>query len=380
MNKHQKRITNETLGGRSGATLVEVLLAVSILSVVAGTIVAIIKPTRVMANAYNITRSKNEKELRSALQQYAIDQGVYPDSNKLPSSESDAKPICMPGVSDKECGEAGGLNFSALVPEYVADLPHDVAEACDGLTGYSAHLQVGMPVIKAKHKGYMPGETTPVGECPLKVIQDGLVGWWKFNESSGSPTTEDSSESVNIGTLKNLDPQKAWMVVEGKNALDLIGANKSVEFSSYTNLEPTDTLTVIAWIRTSEKGNKQTIIDRIDNSNGFALYVSAGNQISLVLNGGAISLDGTKDVTDGNWHLISAVYDKTKGEMEVFVDGKSDASLAYSDPITYAIGTKFFIGSENSGKKSFEGYLSDVRIYDRVLTADELSLIIEGKG
>src|SRR3989344_5194629 len=66
---------------------------------------------------------------------------------------------------------------------------------------------------------------------------NGLVGYWNFNDGSGT-TAEDKSGQGNNGTLTNMDPATDW--VDGKvgsGALDFDGSNDYVDLVNKSNLE-----------------------------------------------------------------------------------------------------------------------------------------------
>jgi len=46
--------------------------------------------------------------------------------------------------------------------------------------------------------------------CPPKLT-DGLIGYWKLNDATGSMTAHDSSDWGNHGSLMGIDPSTAWV-------------------------------------------------------------------------------------------------------------------------------------------------------------------------
>jgi hypothetical protein len=79
-------------------------------------------------------------------------------------------------------------------------------------------------------------------------ITTGLVGQWKFDESSGSTTAADSSGSGNTGTLTNMATSTAWVSGQIGNALEFDGTNDYVNAGSASNLDDLSVMTVSAWI------------------------------------------------------------------------------------------------------------------------------------
>jgi hypothetical protein len=74
--------------------------------------------------------------------------------------------------------------------------------------------------------------------------QSGPVGWWKFDESSGT-TAADSSGSGNTGSLIN---GPVWTSGQIGNALSFDGSNDVVNAGSSASLDDLPALTLSAWI------------------------------------------------------------------------------------------------------------------------------------
>jgi hypothetical protein len=206
-------------------------------------------------------------------------------------------------------------------------------------------------------------------------IVNGLVGWWKFDEGSGTTAT-DSSSSGNTGTLSGSSTPSYVTGKVGPYAISFVSGN--TQHVAINNSNQTAVYTVSAWIFVSAAGAAQVILDnRISNTTlanhaGFVLYLDASGfanvySVSISLLGdvntaGAVNLAGA-------WHLVAATDDGTtqclyvdgsqvNSTITTYVGQPSDAILAWIgasyDP-TYSTAT-----------------IDDVRIYNRNLSAAEL--------
>jgi hypothetical protein len=73
------------------------------------------------------------------------------------------------------------------------------------------------------------------------------------------------------------------------------------------------------------------------------------------------------------WHHVAAIRDA--GQLRLFLDGQQVAVSGRFDPSSYDlnVGAPLLIGA--GANDSFCGHLADVRLYDRPLTAAELSIL-----
>lgn len=137
----------------------------------------------------------------------------------------------------------------------------------------------------------------------------------------------------------------------------------------------TTEITVAAWIK-ADSLNSTGIIAGL----GYAWRLSAGsggNVAFQVMNTSPVSAaTGTIPVDDGTWHHVAGAYDGT--EYKLYIDGRTNVSAASSGELkggaTAYYGTigAHFKRSNGAPKKFFNGLIDDVRIYDRVLSEEEV--------
>ncbi len=199
----------------------------------------------------------------------------------------------------------------------------------------------------------------------------GLVGYWKFDEGSGT-TTADSSGLGNNGTLNGA----TWVSGVSGDAVSFDGTGTYVEVPGTSALEPTSTVSVTAWVKTTTApalGGE--VVSMGDN---YVLRVlSDGNVFFFFYNGTTwITVQTTGvNVLDGRWHNIAGV--KSASQIQIFVDGVSKAAYSTSDTIPYTLGTNLYFGKHGNGSTSynFNGVIDDVRIYNTALSATDVQNI-----
>jgi hypothetical protein len=201
-----------------------------------------------------------------------------------------------------------------------------------------------------------------------------LVGWWKFDESTGS-TASDSSGNGNNGVLKG---NPVWKPQGGKTggAIELSGKGDYVEISNEANFDINDQITVSAWVNITDVPQEWTgIVTKGDSA--WRLSTSFAKKVFHFGVSSQSYINGQTTVDSGQWHNVVCVYDGQK--ISIYVDGKPDV---ISMPLTVPIGTNDFpvcIGENIELKgRCFHGLIDDVRIYDYALSKNEVVELYNG--
>ena len=121
---------------QSGFTLLEILLVVGIIAILAGIVIVAINPSKQLATVRNTERQSDIKQIDSAINQYYIANGKYP--NSVLDLSSNYKEVCDTGAatsSSSYCGEL--IDLYELVPTYLTAIPKDPkATSTEKRTGY----------------------------------------------------------------------------------------------------------------------------------------------------------------------------------------------------------------------------------------------------
>jgi hypothetical protein len=210
---------------------------------------------------------------------------------------------------------------------------------------------------------------------PVNAADPNLVGWWQFDEGSGT-TASDSSGNGNDGIL-NGNPQ--WVVGFLDGALEFGEAGDEVSVPYSAALNPQDSFTVSAWANavSGRSGHGAVISCRDDlPQRGYIIYAEPGNTWQFwigvgtgdvlwnVVQGPSIQLD--------EWVHVAAIY--SDGTQRFYVDGEfvgeSSATLNVNTAQELLIGA----GANETANHNyfFEGAIDEVRFYNRPLSADEI--------
>lgn len=220
----------------------------------------------------------------------------------------------------------------------------------------------------------------------------GPVGWWKLDDGSGNAT--DSSGNGYTGTLTGPTHLPTWTSTVkdasyyGGNpyAVSFDGTEDHVDMGDVLDMG-TENLTISTWIKHPSTAAYRTIVDKRVNSagaDGYGVWIT--NAGKLQSNFGAASgttyasSASSTTVADNNWHHIVVVFDRS-GLLQQYIDGMPDGSISINAESGYDVQTanKLVVGRGDNGTQyPNAGIIDDVRIYNRALSAVEMSTLYNG--
>jgi hypothetical protein len=196
------------------------------------------------------------------------------------------------------------------------------------------------------------------------------VGLWSFDGLDVTDKVYDRSGQGNHGYFSGGATNTAKVGGKVGQALRFDGVDDSVDISSITGLEPpsgSTSFTWAYWIQTKTVSSSNPI--------GwspwrFCTVQYSGDNIGCTVASNIITgVVSTSAVNDGAWHHV--VYTHSSANVQnLYVDGRLEDTSTESLDTTAA--QEFTIGYRPYGT-SFPGALDDVRIYNRALSASEVS-------
>ena len=209
---------------------------------------------------------------------------------------------------------------------------------------------------------------------PKSQVQDGLLAWWKMDETAGAAAA-DSSGNGRAATVSGATFTTGYL----SNALHFNGTGNAATFTS----PDADQLTVAAWVRANGQGNSQ--YPRILDTPGYRLFFRFDGQGTNVLDFATYSTSngdwnsGMNTIRTGAWFHVAASYDRTSfaNLPTLYVNGVKLPPATITSPSgtqpPYS-GTGY-IGNKSGLSRAWNGLIDDLRIYSRLLSNAEVQAL-----
>jgi len=217
----------------------------------------------------------------------------------------------------------------------------------------------------------------------------GLVAHWKMNDNAATKTVADSYGGNTGTSVRNTSDMTTNGLIN--SALSFNGTNDYVDSSIPWTLTKTSTITYCAWVMplTSAAKNKR-FVDTVSSYGQFGVGLECGwgsspsNALGIYAGKagiGSVDIWHSSAATIYHWYHVCGTFDGAT--QTLFIDGQYStqklyaAYVASTTPNTNGIS----IGAEKYGGNLyylFNAVIDDVRIYNRVLSTNELSQIYNG--
>jgi hypothetical protein len=207
-----------------------------------------------------------------------------------------------------------------------------------------------------------------------KIDPESVVALWLFDEGAGDKI-EDLSGNDNEGDILGAE----WVKGKFGNALEFDGTDDYVEVPHNDNLNITDDLTIVAWVRPSGSNavNYAAIVQRQEASkHGLDTYFFGFNASYRLHFGTQGENTQSAETTwkDGQWYHVAVVYKAAGFEGPLYINGE-EAKLSVDNAGVMAGGTnELYMGRFN--EVYLNGALDEIAIFNTALTEDDIKNIM----
>lgn len=208
----------------------------------------------------------------------------------------------------------------------------------------------------------------------------GLVGWWKLDETSGT-TAADSSGNGNDGTLINMG-SSGWTTGAVGGALEFDGNNDYVSLPIGSVINSLTNCTIALWVNWDGGGGYWQRCWDFGSSESDNMFLTVNNSYTdtprfAITTTGWWDEDQTTapDSLSGGWHHLTVTIDADSSIHSLYVDGElveENTSARYTPSDLGSTSQNWLARSQYSADPYFNGRLDDVRIYNRVLSDEEI--------
>ena len=221
--------------------------------------------------------------------------------------------------------------------------------------------------------------TVTVSNTVGSIPTAGLIGYWNFDEDSGSIAHDTSGSGYNA-TLTGA----IWTTGKINSGLSF---NGSTNYGVTPNIALGNTFSISAWVSpaVTSQGAYVRILETQYYGGMYLGMDASGSKYKFIVNTGAGSSGscgaaygcaqgGT--VTSG-WHLVTATFDGATATL--YVDNAMVASDTFTAPgnTNYPLYIARYYGANGD---DWNGAMDEVRLYNRALTSAEVSAIYSYTG
>ncbi len=226
--------------------------------------------------------------------------------------------------------------------------------------------------------------------------EGGPVGWWRFDECTGSTAHDASGNGYNgtlspgagsntaSGTCNSGTASEMWNDGStGKfgSALGFDGTDDSVNTANVAMFTPNGTsisnVSFGAWVKPSSLAATNAVMQK---SNEIRMNITtSGFPTCEIYSGGLYRGPATSTVAIGTtaWSHVMCTFDGST--ITVYVNGTNTGTSSFSGSMTGSSSNAFAIGEDTStGTTFFTGLIDDVRLYNYTLTQAQIRAIYNG--
>jgi hypothetical protein len=231
--------------------------------------------------------------------------------------------------------------------------------------------------------------------------QSGLVGYWSFDEGSGTVAYDESGNN-NHGTIYGATwvPRLYPWWTYGGNALNFDGVNDYVDVTNESSFdfERTNSFSICAWINPSTMSDTyKAIFSKMTNDwVGYTFYISYStegynpNALGFIMSNTNSFNDLVVYTPDNSistgWQFVCVTYSGTSNTNGVsfYINGISQQKEVRRDGLTSGVlnnnNPKIGYLEVMAWPNYFNGTIDEVRVYNRVLSDEEIRQLAEAGG
>lgn len=207
------------------------------------------------------------------------------------------------------------------------------------------------------------------------VLADAPLGYWKFDETSGTSALDSSGNSRTLTITGNVTLGAAAVMPSGSASYDFRGAGTNDSYliranESWMNVA---SFAVTAWIRPDAVTSYRGIWSKDGGTRGPSFYVKDGK---LDLNNGAADFTGTSTLSTATAYFAAMTYDSSSSTLKLYINGsldKTTTSVSANNTTTNA----FVVGASKAGGASlalpFDGRMSHLAYFGSALSDSQIA-------
>lgn len=209
------------------------------------------------------------------------------------------------------------------------------------------------------------------------ALSNGLVGYWKMDETSGNRT----DSSGNGFTLTDTNTVTSNAGKFGTSGQFTAANTEYLTIADNSTLSMGDVdFTVSAWVYHDSEGANRVILgkyggDASANTEYLLFYGTAADRFRFMVGDGtapgeiSVSADGFGAPTTGTWYFVVGWHDSKNSLIGISVNGV-ESTTSYTNVLQDST-QPFRIGASGTATIPWNGRIDEARVYKRLLSANE---------
>jgi hypothetical protein len=281
----------------------------------------------------------------------------------------------VPGGQDINAASTQSSRSGENVPGGNGSSPSGSSDASKPSTPGSA---------KSSTPASAPGTTQP--QAPIPIMGADLLHW-RLNDAAGSTTAADGTGKGRVGTL---DGTVTFAPTQHGGSAYFNGAAGQIKAGQIATKGPvidtTKSFTISMWVDQTAitTPTKYVAAFSQDGPQCFAFTFSYSTDTkawsfvrsqSDSANPVAVGAGSTTQTPLNTWVKLTGVYDAQAGTLAFYINGAQQGGLVKTGSAPYAASGPFAIGRswyQKYPSNPFDGYISDVEVWSRALSSDEV--------
>nr|MBI1228783.1 hypothetical protein [Cytophagales bacterium] len=273
-----------------------------------------------------------------------------------------------------------------------------IEEGVNGVEAIEQLLRLAENVAVEERESLLAGDveetvittTSPMSSDPLntQILAQNPVAYWRLNETSGNNAINLGSigSAVNGTYVNNPALNAATLYNGGSTSVDFNGLNQFVNIpdNAQINSSPHDERTIELVFNADTTAGRQVLYEEGAAVNSLTIYIFNGELYVTGRDQGAWGpADISMPIVAGQTYHVAFTFDSNAGEFIGYVNGVEIGRETVTDIFpshtgNIGIGAMnesawFHDGSQSGNGFYFDGRISDVAIYNDVLTATDIA-------
>jgi hypothetical protein len=212
------------------------------------------------------------------------------------------------------------------------------------------------------------------------ILKDNCIAYYNFDSTSGglvNQATTTNGFASGLGSSADGTVSGATLDTTneklGTGCYDFDGTDDYVNLGTNSGLNLLNGGTICMWVNTDNITDKR-FAGKGSNGAWELLSETTDNKVKFRVNDGSVkNVIGTTALSDGTWYHVGAVYDKSAGQIKIYINGTLEATTSSIGQIA-TISTATYFG-RNEGGNYYDGKIDDTGIWNVALSADQISAL-----